>query len=102
MYAVGSVLVLGGLTVASLDKQRNKRRLGSNQQDIVSNGKPQSKDDKLLVPVLPLTDPSETANLINHNDERNTIEYNSDVHQDVELGRSLLTISSGNGPERRR
>ena len=99
-YAVGSVLVLGGLTVASLDKQRNKYRLGSNQQETVTNGKLQSIDDKLLVPSLHLTDPSETANLIN-DDDRQTSEYNPGINQDVELGRSLLTMSSS-GPERRR
>ncbi|KAL7442010.1 hypothetical protein ACHAXH_007989 [Discostella pseudostelligera] len=103
-YAVGSILVLGGLTVASLDKQRNKRRAVSNQQEsfeMKSNGKHQSMDNKLLVPTLP-KDPSETANLINYNgDDDQTIEFNSGINQDVELGRSLLT-TSGNGPERRR
>lgn len=97
-YAVGSILVLGGLTIASLDKQRNKRRLGSNQQEIVSNGRIQSIDDQLLVPVLASTDPSETANLINHKDHQ-TSEYNPGINKDIELGRSLM---SGNGPERRR
>jgi len=97
-YAVGSILVLGGLTVASLDKQRNKRRSDSNQQ---SNGKHQSMDNKLLVPTLP-TDPSETAKLITYNgDDGQTSEFNSGINQDVERGRSLLT-TSGNGPERRR
>lgn len=97
---MGSVLVLGGLTVASLDKQRYTYRLGSNQREMVSNGKPQSIDDKLLVPILPLTDPSETAKLVNHEDCQ-TSEYNPGINQDIELGRSLLTVSSS-GPERRR
>lgn len=93
-YAVGSVLVLGGLTVASLDKQRRR-----NQQETfekMSDEKVQSIDTKLLSPLS--DDPSETAKLINYDEDREKSEYKT---VNVELGRSLLA-TSGNGPGRRR
>ena len=78
-YAVGAILVLGGLTVASLEKQRNRRNKNKGVDNIVSADNNNSVGvitngmDSLLVPPLPL---SSESNL------------KDDKSKDVEMGRA--------------
>lgn len=101
-YAVGAILVLGGLTVASLEKQRNKHkqfaRKASDQQ---------GKNGNNTVPTLPsLSLPLSTES--NHSEDQcnngeggsRSSERQSLMESDMELGRS--STSSINRPERRR
>ncbi|KAL9188728.1 hypothetical protein ACHAXT_007106 [Thalassiosira profunda] len=116
-YAVGAILVLGGLTVASLEKQRNKRnksRKSSTQQGNSSKGGKgtaphSSAGSKCLVPTLPYPDGvNEQANQSNENKEswHENADNNGNERRpllgsmDIELGHSGPAI--GNGPERRR
>lgn len=115
-YVVGACLVLGGLTVASLEKQRNKRnkekydRKNSTQQETLPEGKKNggiyslTSDSNISVPSLPLhlsADPSQSEiNLSSGGDSRMSERQPLIVSLDAEMGRSSLAV--GNGPERRR
>jgi hypothetical protein len=99
-YPLGAFLVLGGLTVASLDQQRNKRNKGKNGESIekgFSNGA-----TGLSIPILPInTDKNQPDDVLdNDNGERRTSECRPLINRDAEMGRSSAV--SGNGPERRR
>lgn len=96
-YAVGACLVLGGLTVASLEKQRNKKK-GENQVLV----------DTSDIPVPPLS-----GNASKSSDDGDTENGDADMNEDirsserkplmgidVEMGRTSSKTS--NGPERRR
>jgi len=93
-YAAGATLVLGGLTVASLEKQRNKRKTSTQHQGT------SSEEQKILVPIIPFSSDHNQSedHLSNVNGDRGTIEHQG---LDVELGRSSSAVG-GNGPERRR
>lgn len=96
-YAAGAALVLGGLTVASLEKQRNRKKMDSN---VVADGNHQQlpfleyskRRDPLEVPNLPLND-SDDAVPSNGSD--------ADIERqpllDVEMG-----SHRANAPQRRR
>jgi hypothetical protein len=99
-YPLGALLVLGGLTVASLDQQRNKRNKSKNGESIekgFTNGA-----TGLAIPIIPMdTDKNQSDDLIEHdNGERRTSECRPLINRDAEMGRS--STASGNGPERRR
>jgi hypothetical protein len=79
-YAAGAILVLGGLTVASLDKQYKKR---NKSVEIVA------APDACLVPALPYED-----KLCNDAMEQGQADEKNEF-------RPLLNLKS-NGPERRR
>ncbi len=89
-YPLGAFLVLGGLTVASLDQQRNKRNKSKHGESIengFSNGA-----TGLSIPILPMkTDTNQSDDLS---------ECRPLINRDAEMGRS--SAASGNGPERRR
>ena len=102
-YAVGAILVLGGLTVASLEKQRNKRNKARfAQTESTQNGKHLSLDTKISLPALPLdTNQNESENhLSNGNGEDSRASERQPLMLDVEMGRSKS--GAGSGPERRR
>ena len=89
-YPVGAILVLGGLLVAGLEKQKNKRnKLIRNRSD------EETVDTKISVPSLPLSDSIESED---GNNNRNGQDSERQPLIDVETGRAP---SSGNGPERR-
>lgn len=101
-YAVGAMLVLGGLTVASLEKQRNKRKQPLDRKISEESGSNKLRiDPKISVPDLPLSNSIQSED---HNSDRNDDGDNSSkerqslINLDVELGRS----GSASGPERRR
>jgi len=104
-YAVGAILVLVGLTIASLEKQKNKRavktlRKTSIEKENTAEGKNGAHNPSY--PALPLSlDPSKSDGDF---DEENTDNQMSEqqplINLDAELGRSSSTIS--NRPERRR
>jgi len=104
-YAVGAILVLGGLTIAGMEKQRNKRNNNNNSissninnDDNVAKRKNsgESIDVKLQVPALPLV--QSNGNGTEGGDSQDS-ESQPLIH-DVEIGRAP---SSANGvPERRR
>jgi hypothetical protein len=93
-YPVGALLVLGGLLVAGLEKQKNKRnKLIRNRSD------EETIDTKISVPSLPLSDSIQSEdNHNNGNNNRNSQDSERQPLMDVESGRAP---SSGNGPERR-
>ncbi|KAL7542462.1 hypothetical protein ACHAXR_012315 [Thalassiosira sp. AJA248-18] len=108
-YVVGGFLVLGGLTVASLEKQRNKRNADrkvrkTSFQKVNSlednNGDQLTIEQKCLVPSLPFDGPSQSEDGIGDNGDSQTSERQPLMALDVELGRSSSSV--GNGPERRR
>ena len=89
-YPVGAILVLGGLLVAGLEKQKNKRnKLIRNRSD------EETVDTKISVPSLPLSDSIESED---GNNNRNGQDSERQPLIDVETGRAP---SNGNGPERR-
>ena len=101
-YAVGAMLVLGGLTVASLEKQRNKRKQPLDRKISEESGSNKLRiDPKISVPDLPLSNSIQSED---HHSDRNDDGDNSSterqplINLDVELGRS----GSASGPERRR
>ena len=101
-YAVGAMLVLGGLTVGSLEKQRNKRKQPLDRKISEESGSNKLRiDPKISVPDLPLSNSIQSED---HNSDRNDDGDNSSterqplINLDVELGRS----GSASGPERRR
>ena len=101
-YGVGAMLVLGGLTVASLEKQRNKRKQPLDRKISEESGSNKLRiDPKISVPDLPLSNSIQSED---HNSDRNDDGDNSSterqplINLDVELGRS----GSASGPERRR
>mmetsp|Transcript_25938 Transcript_25938/g.47399 ORF Transcript_25938/g.47399 Transcript_25938/m.47399 type:complete len:147 (+) Transcript_25938:47-487(+) len=91
-YAVGAVLVLGGLTIASLEKQRNKRNIKIESRD--------GSKQLPLVPSLPFQEIRNPSDSSNGNGESRTEEQQPLINLDVELGRSSTSVS--NRPERRR
>ena len=98
---MGAFLVLGGLTFASLDQQRNKRNKSKNAESI-ENGFSNGAKNELSMPILPMnTDKNQSDGLLgNDNGERRTNECRPLIDRDVDLGRS--SAATGNGPERRR
>jgi adenosine 3'-phospho 5'-phosphosulfate transporter B3 len=90
-YPLGAILVLGGLTVASLDQQRNKDNAKSKLR----------ASSNETIPILPLDNDANNESDDNNFDPRRTSESHPLVNRDVELGRSSAG-SMGNGPERRR
>ena len=101
-YAVGAMLVLGGLAGASLEKQRNKRKQPLDRKISEESGSNKLRiDPKISVPDLPLSNSIQSED---HNSDRNDDGDNSSterqplINLDVELGRS----GSASGPERRR
>uniref|UniRef100_A0A7S2PXH6 Sugar phosphate transporter domain-containing protein n=1 Tax=Skeletonema marinoi TaxID=267567 RepID=A0A7S2PXH6_9STRA len=98
-YAAGAALVLGGLTVASLEKQRNRKK----DSTVVADGSKlpfpegSKRSDPLELPNLPLDE---------INDGIQDDAKGSDVeHQpllDVEMGSHRSSTSSNNAPQRRR
>jgi adenosine 3'-phospho 5'-phosphosulfate transporter B3 len=99
-YAAGAVLVLGGLTVASLEKQRNRKKRNSNivaDENQLPFPEGNKRIDPLEVPCLPLNDITD-GNLSNGNDaniERRPL-------LDLEMASHLTSPSSANAPQRRR
>ena len=75
-YAVGALLVLGGLTVASLEKRRDKR-----SKDRVSDGNRNISIGSLPIPPH-----------INGDGDNRTSEMQLLVNLDVELGSSLSAV----------
>ncbi len=79
-YAVGAILVLGGLAIASLEKQKNKRN--KDKEVDLNAGKGHSVDlngmKTLLVPRLPLSSCADSSDKSS---------------KDVELGRTSSTTS---------
>ncbi|KAL3776520.1 hypothetical protein ACHAW5_010112 [Stephanodiscus triporus] len=100
-YPLGAVLVLGGLTFASLDQQRNKRNKSKNAESI-EKGFSNGAKNELSMPILPMnTDENQSDGLLdNDNGERRTSECRPLIDRDFEMGRS--SAATGNGPERRR
>ena len=104
-YAVGAILVLGGLIIAGMEKQRNKRNNNNNSissninnDDNVAKRKNsgESIDVKLQVPALPLV--QSNGNGTDGGDSQDS--ESQPLMHDVEIGRAP---SSANGvPERRR
>jgi adenosine 3'-phospho 5'-phosphosulfate transporter B3 len=90
-YPLGAILVLGGLTVASLDQQRNKHN---------NKSKLRGGSNNETIPVLPLDTDANNESHENNFDPRMS-ESRPLVNRDLELGRSSAG-STGNGPERRR
>eukprot|EP00956_Cyclotella_meneghiniana_P030795 scaffold78688_cov59-Cyclotella_meneghiniana.AAC.3 len=90
-YAVGAMLVLGGLTVASLEKQRNKQR---NKNPGAEEDSTNSHAEKCFVPSLPY----------NSNEQLYNEAMEQGQSQDETEYKPLLNgkINSCNGPERRR
>lgn len=97
---MGAILVLGGLTVASLEKQKNKRRKVSTPP--VEDRKSGNETAELIsVPHLPLSNGAdESGGHIVNGDVDPDNERQPLMSLDVEIGRS--STASGNGPERRR
>ena len=92
-YPVGAILVLGGLLVAGLEKQKNRRnKLIRNRSD------EETIDTKISVPSLPLSESIQSEDAHNGNNNRNGQDSERQPLMDVESGRAP---SSGNGPERR-
>lgn len=99
-YAVGAALVLGGLAVASLEKQRNRKKRDSTNEEVnadhiqLEGGK---RIHQLKVPDLPLHDSDE------HNQNSGS---DADVERrpllDVEIGNHATVLSIGSAPQRRR
>ena len=95
-YALGAILVLGGLTVASLEKQRNKRN--KNKRTTFNNAP--SSDGMILVPELPIiVDKIQPKDVGNGQRDYRTSECQPLI-KDVEMSRSSSAVN--NGPERRR
>ncbi len=96
--------MLGGLTVASLEKQRNKRNKPrfAQTEATTQNGKHLSIDTKLSVPQLPLSTKQNESDdhLSNGNGEDSRTSERQPLILDVEMGRSKS--GAGSGPERRR
>ena len=104
-YPLGAFLVFGGLTVASLDQQRNKRNKTKNIESI-GNGAPNGEMHGFnnLIPNLPMNgDQHQSEVLLTYdNGERRTSECRPLI-KDVEIGRSsVANNTNSNGPERRR
>jgi adenosine 3'-phospho 5'-phosphosulfate transporter B3 len=98
-YAVGAALVLGGLAVASLEKQRNrKKRDNSNEVNVdhiqLEGGK---RIHPLKVPDLPLNDSDEHIQ-----NSGNDADVERRPLLDVEIGNHATDPSSGSAPQRRR
>lgn len=104
-YAAGATLVLGGLLVAGLEKQKKKRK-NSIQQDTSSEekkiGHHLTIDPTLLIPSIPFTNDSSHIDerLGSIDGDRHASESQKLLDLDAELGRSSSAV--GNGPERRR
>jgi adenosine 3'-phospho 5'-phosphosulfate transporter B3 len=99
-YAVGATLVLGGLTVASLEKQRNRKKRNSNiaidrnNQVFPEGGK--RIDPSIEVPALPVWGENNSNNGSDAEIERQPL-------LDVERGKNHCpSPPSGNAPQRRR
>lgn len=106
-YAAGAILVLGGLTVASLEKQsikkrnQNVRETGSQSETSVDSKKEGGAiDQKRLVPRLPFSEPGVSDNCCDGNGNGRMSEHQPLINLDVELGQSSTAVS--NRPERRR
>lgn len=104
-YPLGAFLVLGGLTVASLDQQRNKRNKIKNSESI-GNGAPNGEINGLsiLIPNLPMDGKqNQSDDLLDYdNGEHRTSECRPLI-KDVEIGRASVADSAhSNGLERRR
>ncbi|KAL7554558.1 hypothetical protein ACHAWF_018016 [Thalassiosira exigua] len=94
-YPFGAILVLGGLAVASLEKQRYKHNKYSIERKTSTET---SHDEKLLALRVPLSDSpgqSDGITIANGDSERQPL-----INLDVELGGSSSAIT--NRPERRR
>eukprot|EP00578_Thalassiosira_sp_NH16_P015957 CAMPEP_0181115250 /NCGR_PEP_ID=MMETSP1071-20121207/21331_1 /TAXON_ID=35127 /ORGANISM="Thalassiosira sp., Strain NH16" /LENGTH=314 /DNA_ID=CAMNT_0023199443 /DNA_START=510 /DNA_END=1450 /DNA_ORIENTATION=+ len=97
-YAVGGILVLGGLTVASLEKQRNKRnKTKLAHKTSIDDGNSQERrgnhltiDPKIAVPVLPLGNITSQSrgHLGNGNGDISVSEQEPLINLDLEFGRS--------------
>ena len=83
------MLVLGGLAVASLEKQRNKRSKNA-EADKTSDATPYDKN--CLVPALPFE-----SDLVSPHD---SMEQGQASHQNEY--RPLVNMKGNSGPERRR
>ena len=98
-YAVGAALVLGGLAVASLEKQRNRKKRDSsnvvNADHIELEGG--TRIHPLKVPDLPLNDSDEHIQ-----NSRNDADVERRPLLDVEIGNHATAPSSGSAPQRRR
>lgn len=92
-YPLGAMLVLGGLTVASLDQQKNKRSK-SKLRDSIESGP--------YIPALSIsTDTNQVGELFeNDTGDPRTSETHPFVDRDVDTG--LSSGLNGNRPERRR
>ena len=104
-YAVGAFLVLGGLTLASLEKQRTKRNRNQEVHKTIDNGNSRIEKvgvqiDPLSISNLPLCSQSSSSNKMDSaKGDCDANERRPFLNMDVELGR---TSSVSNGPERRR
>jgi len=97
-YGAGAFLVLGGLAVASLEKQRKKRKTSVPFSQELQGGNP-SIDSNILIPDIPYSDANHSANNLS-NVGGDGQERESLLNLDAELGRAPSAV--GNGPERRR
>lgn len=103
-YPLGAFLVLGGLTVASLDQQRNKRNKTKNSESMNEALNGERNGLNILMPDLPMNDDkNQPDDLLDYdNGERRTSESRPLI-KDVEIGRSsMANMANSNGPERRR
>lgn len=91
-YAAGATLVLGGLTIASLEKQRN-RRLGAKESASAESKISARRGNEY--PELPLDTSKGISQDANESDERVSL-----LTTDLEIGRA--PASANNRPERRR
>ena len=93
-YAAGAILVLGGLTVASLEKQRNRRSRGAKESPSVSAENKSGARRGNEYPDLPLDASNRISKDANENGE------SVPLISDLEIGRA--PSSTNNRPERRR
>lgn len=84
---MGAILVLGGLTVASLDKQKNKRI-----KNVATAAVPETVSDKYSVPALPFEEDLKSQEAMEQGQASDKAEYKP----------LLNKKSSNNRPERRR
>mmetsp|Transcript_13631 Transcript_13631/g.22403 ORF Transcript_13631/g.22403 Transcript_13631/m.22403 type:complete len:464 (+) Transcript_13631:144-1535(+) len=95
-YAAGAALVLGGLTVASLEKQRNRKKKESiAAADVSQFSFPDGS--KLELPPIPLNDLDSVSP-----DDGSDADVERRPLLDVEMGSHRSSPSSTNAPQRRR
>ncbi len=103
-YPLGAFLVLGGLTVASLDQQRNKRNKTKNSESMNEALNGERNGLNILMPDLPMNDDkNQPDDLLDYDSGERRTSESRPLIKDVEIGRSsMANMANSNGPERRR